>query len=207
MHSTFHIALGIIIASITHIFYPLNFWSYGFIVFCAFGVDFDIFLGRFLEESNHRMFFTHSLIIPAVGLLMGFLFDWVWLIMGAISYLSHLIFDMVDWSINLWYFQKIPVGLMLLWKKSGKIDIDKKMKEHKNPSWFFNKLYYSHFLIVFLEVLAFVTMILLIFIYTIEFWYFLLAYFALFLIHMVDYFESKRRFHGHDPRFRQIRGN
>ena len=95
------------------------------------------------KNSNHRLSFFHSIIPAIIILIGGLIFNNIPLIFGSISYISHLLTDMIDWGVNILFFNNKLVGLHLLWKKIGKRNMEEISEEYQSPMWFFNHLYYS----------------------------------------------------------------
>ncbi|MHA1727404.1 MAG: metal-dependent hydrolase [Promethearchaeota archaeon] len=194
MHTNVHYALGVIIASITSYFIPLNLIEYGFILVCSFGVDFDILFSRFEKKDggNHRNFITHTIYPGAVIFIVGVfiaIFNnyWTVLICG-IAYLSHIFLDCVDWGVKLFFTSKYYGWYLLITQDEKNLGIDykkiinKNMAEDKN---FFIKRYYnSNSGIIYLDITISILGFAILFNFTPNLWWVYIGFFLLLEFHL-----------------------
>ncbi|MHA1821637.1 MAG: metal-dependent hydrolase [Promethearchaeota archaeon] len=192
MHANVHYAVGVIFASITNIFIPLNMFWYAFIVGSSFAVDFDFLLRRFTNEDNHRKFITHTLIFPLIMLVIGVIialiyhFQIIWI--GGLAYLSHIFLDTIDWGVSLFYRGK-EYGFYKLITKEEAAEYNKNYEliianlKSEDPHFFINR-YYSNKLIVGIDIgisiLGFIVALIL----TPQYLYFYAGFFVFLIYHM-----------------------
>ncbi|MFW9988598.1 MAG: hypothetical protein ACFFC3_08075, partial [Candidatus Odinarchaeota archaeon] len=127
--------------------------EFSIIVLFSFICDFDVFLSKFAMDNNHRMLITHSIIPSLIILLLGFIFNWIVLILGGISYSIHILIDTLDWGTNFFYFKKKQVGLKFLISKEEFENLSDYLSKFNNPEFFFSEKYYKNK--IFLSVEAF----------------------------------------------------
>ncbi len=166
MHANLHYAMGIIIASLYPFFFSmrLDLIQYMFIVFCAFGVDFDILFRKFAEDNNHRNLPTHTIYPALIIIILGFILSpiigpvtgYYVVVAGGFAYLSHIILDLVDWGLYLFGFKKM-FGLYILLTQDEKNIVGGNVllfikAEFKKNKFFFIERYYSNPIIIGLEI-------------------------------------------------------
>ncbi len=193
MHANFHFSLGVIIASIANFFVPLNLIEYFLIVICSFGVDFDFLFSRFetKDKGNHRNFFTHTiypgLIILIAGIIVYSIFDYHIIWICGISYISHILFDCVDWGVRLFFTEKY-YGLYILITQDEKNlnrnygKLLRRLKEE--DEFFFIKRYYQNNSIIFLDVALSLLGFGILFLYAPNYWFIYIGFFLLLEYHL-----------------------
>jgi hypothetical protein len=199
MHTTVHVALGIIIASISSFFFQMNFWTFSVIAICGFAPDFDIVFSKKARDWNHRNLITHSIYMPSIILGIGIIFSISWIIIAAISYISHLSMDLIDWGTDLFHTNK-TVGIAFLLKPLSENHTQEEIKTNPHAKWFFLELYFGSKGLKFYETLLCIIMVLMLFIFSPIYWYFIVLYIAAFIFHLVEYLEFKHLSQGGKPR-------
>ncbi len=192
MHINNHFAVGFIFASILNYFFNFNLLEFSFIILFSFICDFDVFFSKFAKDNNHRLLITHSIIPSIIMLLVGLIFNWMILIISAISYSSHIIIDTIDWGTNLLYFQKKQVGFKLLISKEEFKNLPKYLSEYKNPASFFDAKYYNNIKCVITEIVLFILMIIFGLIFAFQFILITLLYFPFLCFHLFRHFHLKK---------------
>jgi len=197
MHINVHFGIGLIIASVTHYFIPLNFFTFSFIVLCGFISDFDIIFKKYAKDNNHRLLITHSiypsLIIIIIGIIIGIIFNYIWLLMGGIAYFCHILIDLIDWGTNFFFFNKKMFGIRILLSPEERIDLSHVINDKENRQFFFVQRYYSSKLMIFLEIIIGISTFIGVFVFSIKYWYFLFGYIFFFAFHFSEYIELKNR--------------
>ena len=208
MHINVHLAFGVIVASITNYFMPLNIFTFSFIVLCGFISDFDIIFKKYAKDHNHRMLITHSiyisLIIIIIGIIIGIIFDEIWVLMGGIAYFCHILIDLIDWGTNFWFNSKM-FGLRILLSPEERIDLSHVIEDKKYRQFFFVQRYYSSKLMIFLEIVIGISMFIALFALAINYWYFILGYIFFFAFHFSEYIGLKNRKMGKKTRIPLIK--
>ncbi len=191
MHSNFHWALGIIIASLASIYIEINFLGYIAIVFAAIVADYDIFIVKFTQNKNHRMLISHSIYFPIILFIIGEIISSNVIKIMGISYLSHVLVDLIDWGNNFFYTKKIH-GIRLLLKKDEYNRVEDLMNLEKHPKWFFIKRYSESNLIKFFEISIFIFMLVILLLFTPIYWYFIIGYFLTLILQIKEYHHYKK---------------
>ena len=208
MHINVHFGMGIIIASLTNYFIPLNIFTFSFIVLCSFILDFDIIFKKHAKDQNHRMLISHSiypsLIIIIIGIIIGIIFNEIWVLMGGIAYFCHILIDLIDWGTNFFYNKKM-FGLRILLTPEERIDLSHVINDKENRQFFFVQRYYSSKLMIFLEIIIGISMFIALFVFSINYWYFLFGYIFFFAFHFSEYIELKNRKMGKKTRIPLIK--
>jgi hypothetical protein len=190
MHTNVHFAIGVIIGSLTSIWVPVNFWTFGIIIFCAIAPDFDIVFVKRARDTNHRNLFTHSIYLMLSLLILALIFWSGWILAAALAYLSHLCIDCLDWGLDMFHNGKT---FGVTWLKNGH-DAEIQESLTKPPSLrkgFFIVRYYSSVWVLILEVLLCIGMVVS-FIYLLpQFWYFGLAYPVALGFHLLEYYDFR----------------
>ena len=192
MHINSHFAVGIIIASILNYYLKFNLYEFLLIVFFSFICDFDVLLVKFAKDKNHRMLITHSIIPGIVIIVLGFILNWVALIISGISYSIHIIIDTFDWGTNFFYFTKKQVGFKLLISEEEFNNISQYLAKYKNPQTFFDKKYYGNLICLLMEVLIFTGMIFFIIIFALNYFTVIIFYPFFLTFHLVRHFNLKK---------------
>lgn len=199
MHLNVHVAVGIIIASITTLFISLNFWTFGCIVLCAFITDFDILIRNRAKDGNHRNLFTHSIYPAMIIVGVGLILRQPWLMIAGVVYLVHLLMDTFDWGVNLFYTGR-TVGSQLLIHPEEKENFQQLLNQLPIKSYFFAHRYYTTRWVQISESFCFLGMIALMIWLTPSFWYFGWIYVLTLSLHLVEYQELKNRINGKNKR-------
>ncbi len=192
MHINSHFAVGVIIASIFNYFFHFNLMEFSIIVSFSFICDFDIFFSKFAKDNNHRMLITHSIIPSLIILILGFIFNWIVLILSGISYFIHILIDTLDWGTNIFYFTKKQVGLKFLISKEEFENLSDYLSKYNNPASFFDEKYYSNKIYLSIEVCLFILMITFIVIYAFEFILITLLYIPFIYFHLTRHLHLKK---------------
>ena len=194
MHINVHFGIGLIIASVTHYFIQLNFLTFSFIVLCGFISDFDIIFKKYAKDHNHRMLITHSVYISLIIIIIGIIFNEIWVLMGGIAYFFHILIDLIDWGTNFFYNKKM-LGLRILLTPEERIDLSHVINDESsiNRLFFFVQRYYLSKLMIFLEIIIGISMFIALFVFAINYWYFLFGYIFFFAFHFLEYIELKNR--------------
>jgi hypothetical protein len=196
--------MGIIIASLTHYYIQLNFFTFSFIVLCGFISDFDIIFKKHAKDHNHRMLITHSIYPSLIIIIIGILLNSIWVLMGGIAYFCHILIDLIDWGTNFLYNKKM-FGFRLLLSPEERIDLSHVINDKKNRQFFFVQRYYSSKLMIFLEIIIGISMFIALFVFSINYWYFLFGYIFFFAFHFSEYIELKNRKKGTKTRIPLIK--
>ena len=138
------------------------------------------------------MLITHSLIPGIIIIILGLLFNIIFLIISGFSYLIHIIIDTFDWGTNIFYFQKKLVGLKLLISKEEFENISKYLLEYKNPQSFFDERYFGCKACLIIETLVFILMMLSISIFALEYFLVIIIYFIFLAFHLQRHFILKK---------------
>ena len=138
------------------------------------------------------MLITHSIIPGVVIVIIGFIFNWIALIIGGLSYSIHIIIDTFDWGTNFFYVQKKQVGLKLLISKEEFKYIKRYISKFKKPESFFDKKYYGSNAVIIIEVGTFVLMMVSIIIFALDYFLFVIIYFIFFAFHLHRHFVLKK---------------
>ncbi len=193
MHINVHFGIGLIIASITNYFTQLNIFTFSFIVLCGFISDFDIIFKKYAKDHNHRMLITHSIYPSLIIIIIGIIFSELWVIMGGIAYFCHIMIDLIDWGTN-FFFNKKMFGLRILLTPEERIDLSHVINDKSpNRQLFFVQRYYHSKLIIFLEIIIGISMFIALFVFSINYWYFLFGYIFFFAFHLSEYIGLKNR--------------
>ncbi len=190
MHINLHYGIGIITASICHIFLQINLFEFIIIILSAFLIDFDIFFSKFAKDHNHRNLFTHSIWPGCIILILGIIFFNLLLIICGVSLLIHVSIDTLDWGTNLFYTGK-TIGLKCLISPEEYKNIDEILSNYKVAHSFFVFRYYNNNGCRIAEISVFILMILTTLFLASEFWYFIPIYFFFLGIHLYEYKKLK----------------
>ena len=150
------------------------------------------------------MLFTHSIYIPLVLLLIGFISSEIVIIVMGFSYFIHILIDLLDWGTNALFSNKI-FGIRFLLKKDEYTKVKELMNQEKIPQWFFVKRYYNSYIMIGIEVFVSALMFTTLFIYIPQFWYFLGGYFFTMIFHIGEYLELKHQSQGGSPRIKLLK--
>ncbi len=192
MHINVHFGIGLIFASVTHYFIQLNFFTFSFIVLCGFISDFDIIFKKYAKDHNHRMLITHSIYISLIIIIIGLILNEIWVLMGGIAYFCHILIDLIDWGTNFFYNKKM-FGLRILLSPEERVDLSHIINDKENRQFFFVQRYYSSKLMIFLEIIIGISMFIALFVFAINYWYFLFGYIFFFAFHFSEYIGLKNR--------------
>jgi len=161
-------------------------------VIFAFVCDFDVFLSKYALENNHRMLVTHSFIPGIIIIILGLLFNAIFIIISGFSYVIHIIIDTFDWGTNIFYFQKKLIGFKLLISKEEFSNISKYLREYKNKQSFFDERYFGCKACLIIEILIFIMMILSMTFFALEYYLVLIIYFIFLSFHLYRHFILKK---------------
>ena len=192
MHINVHIGMGIIIASLTNYFIPLNIFTFSFIILCGFLLDFDIIFKKYAKDHNHRMLISHSIYPSLIIIIIGIILNEIWVLMGGIAYFCHILIDLIDWGTNFWFNNKM-FGLRILLTPEERVDLSHVINDKENRQFFFVQRYYSSKLMIFLEIIVGISMFIALFVFAINYWYFLFGYIFFFAFHLSEYIGLKNR--------------
>ena len=112
--------------------------------------------------------------------------------MGGIAYFCHILIDLLDWGTNAFYTNKM-FGLRILLTPDERIDLSHVINDKENRQFFFVHRYYSSKLMIFLEILIGISMFIALFVFAINYWYFIFGYLFFFAFHFSEYIELKNR--------------
>ena len=196
MHVSFHYAVGVIVALLFSQVFPAaaTWWSFGIIVLGAIIADSDYIFSKFAPDRNHRMLLTHSIFFPLPMIILGLILRNSLIVTASLAYLTHPIIDLLDWGTNCFLNGKI-VGPRVLLAKKEYLIVPQLMHQEKYPKWFFVNRYYHSKLVLGLEILAFLSMFLGIWLLTPQYWYFLFGYFLVLGLHLYEYFTLQKLNH------------
>ncbi len=184
--------MGIIIASLTNYFIPLNIFTFSFIILCGFLLDFDIIFKKYAKDHNHRMLISHSIYPSLIIIIIGIILNEIWVLMGGIAYFCHILIDLIDWGTNFWFNNKM-FGLRILLTPEERVDLSHVINDKENRQFFFVQRYYSSKLMIFLEIIVGISMFIALFVFAINYWYFLFGYIFFFAFHLSEYIGLKNR--------------
>ena len=184
--------MGVIIASLFHIFFRFTLLEFGLIIICSFIMDFDIFFSKHAKDNNHRMLVTHSIIPSIILIVFGLIFSLPFLIICGIAYFIHIFIDTIDWGTNFFYFQKKQVGLKFLISKDEFENLSKYLAEYKVPASFFDEKYYSNKICLSVEIMVFILMIVFLILFALQYIFMILLYFLFLYFHLHRHFTLKR---------------
>ncbi|MGV9200564.1 MAG: hypothetical protein ACOC4M_17285, partial [Promethearchaeia archaeon] len=187
-----HYAIGVVIASITHYFCGLTLFQFLFIVLCSFIMDFDIFFSKYAQDNNHRMLISHSIIPSLILIVLGIFFFLPTLLIGGITYFIHIVIDSCDWGTNFCGFHEKPFGPKFLISREELDNLSEILKGFKVDKSFFDFKYYKNRLILGIEIIVFIVMVCMLFLFAIEFGYFVIFYFPLLLFHIFGHISLKK---------------
>jgi hypothetical protein len=209
MHLTGHVAIGATIALLSTLVIPGSVPFLGIAIAIAAGcvIDMDFVLLRFTRIKNHRMYLTHSVLVPLMLLLVSVLFflfispgtslGWIALV-SSINVLVHDAIDSTDWGLNFFANGKIVGKKLLLGGKDAK-EFYEEAKKFVPYSTRFYLAYYGNTWFKLLEIIAASSMIGS-FIITWpgaghEQWWALVAYAFTFAFHAIEYRKCTRAKH------------
>ncbi|MHA2007828.1 MAG: hypothetical protein ACXABO_04990 [Promethearchaeota archaeon] len=138
------------------------------------------------------MLITHSIIPGVVIIIIGFIFDWIPLILSGFSYSIHIIIDTFDWGTNFFYFQKKQVGFKLLISKEEFDNISNYLSEFKSPQTFFDKKYYGNMVVITIEIITLLLMMIFITVFALRYILITIIYFIFLYFHLHRHFILKR---------------
>lgn len=195
MHINVHIAIGIIITSIVHYFFHLNVIEYLFILLLSFICDFDVLFVKLTKNQNHRLFLTHSLIpsliLIVIGSIIMLFYNYIVIILGGASYLIHILIDTFDWGTNLFYFPKKQNGFKLLMSVEEIENLPNYLSQYKHPASYFDLKYYNNNICLLIEITLFCSMLIIVFIFALEYFYFISLYFLGLGFHLSRHYQLK----------------
>jgi hypothetical protein len=172
--------------------FRFNFLEFFLVLTFAFICDFDIFFSKYAIENNHRLLITHSIIPGTIIIILGLVFNLIFVIISGFSYVIHIIVDTFDWGTNFFYFQKKQVGIKLLISKEEFDNISDYLLEYKNPQSFFDKKYFGCKMCIIIEILVFILMLLSITLFALEYFLVLLIYFLFLGFHLYRHYILKK---------------
>ena len=190
MHINIHYAIGIIIASIKHLFFQFTLFEFFVIVLSAFIIDFDVIFSKYGKDHNHRNLITHSIWPSGLVLILGIiLFNLVLTICG-ITLIIHILIDTFDWGTNFFYSGK-TLGLKLLISPEEEKNMKEILSKYKIAHSYFAFKYYNNRGCKIVEILVCILMLVTNLIFASEFWYFLFFYFIFLGFHLYGYKKLK----------------
>jgi len=161
-------------------------------VFSAFLSDFDVFFSRYAKDHNHRNLITHSIIPSAIIIVVGLVFYWPALIISGFAYFMHVVVDMFDWGINLFYFPKKTYGPRLFMSNEEEENLSKILTQYKNGVSFFDFKYYNSKVALIIEALLFILMVFFIIVLAFEYILISLIYFLGLYFHLSRHYHLKK---------------
>ena len=205
MHINVHFGIGLIIASVTHYFIQLNFFTFSFIVLCGFISDFDIIFKKYAKDHNHRLLISHSIYPSLIIIIIGIILNEIWVLMGGIAYFCHILIDLIDWGTNFFYNKKM-FGLRILLSPEERNDLSHIINDKSpNRQLFFVHRYYSSKVMIFLEIIIGISTFIAVFVFAINYWYFIFGYLFFFGFHLSEYIGLKNRKMGKKTRIPLIK--
>lgn len=192
MHINTHLAVGVIFTSFLHYFFNFTLLEFVIIVIFSFICDFDVFFSKYARDHNHRLLISHSIIPSIIIIIIGYILNWLALVISGFSYAIHIIIDTFDWGTNFFYFQKKQVGLKLLISKDEFENLSKYLAKYKKPASFFDERYYSNKVCLAIEIILFILMLVFIIIYAVQYIFMILLYFLGLYFHLHRHFTLKK---------------
>lgn len=180
MHINVHCALAICISMIFLDY--LNIFQIILIISVSILIDFDFLFSKYAKDHNHRRLPTHSFVPYLIILPFGlFLIELLWV---GIAGLFHVLLDLIDWGIyplTPRFRNKIMGGFLFVPQVNDGDDPLKKC--------YFVNTYFGSKFIIFLEISAFISALLLI-IWRSLFYLILLIPYGVFLaMHLITYLK------------------
>lgn len=113
MRTTAHFHISVFIIGLFYLFEDYSTWGL-FLTFVASSVliDLDILISPFIKEKNHRLYFTHSIIIWLVlsiifaGLSITSIKIFDYFLFFCLGIVMHLSLDFIDWGLPLFPSKK-----------------------------------------------------------------------------------------------------
>ncbi|MFX1379976.1 MAG: hypothetical protein ACFFA4_12875 [Promethearchaeota archaeon] len=192
MHINFHFAVGVIFASILNNFLNFTVLDFVLIVFFSFICDLDIFFNKYAKDHNHRLLITHSIIPSIVIIILGYVFNFLALILSGLSYSIHIFIDTFDWGTNIFYFQKKQVGFKLLISKEEFDNLPKYLANYRVPASFFDEKYYRNKICLGSEIIIFILMVVFLILFALNYIFMILLYFLWLFFHLQRHFSLKK---------------
>ncbi|MHA1584051.1 MAG: metal-dependent hydrolase [Promethearchaeota archaeon] len=186
MHVSFHYAFGVILAGLGKLFFNLPLWMLIVIILLSIIPDIDYILSRNAPNHNHRMLLTHSIYIPLVLIILGFIISQPVLWIGGLGYLSHVCFDLLDWGTNLFMTGKI-IGIRILLDKKERAIVPELMKKEIKPKWFFVRRYFSSIIILSIEIITGLGMLSVLIWLIPQYWYLIFGYILVGTLHLTEF--------------------
>lgn len=176
MHLNVHYAFGIIVASITSYFLPNTTIFEFLIIICgSFLVDFDFLLIRFMKENNHRRYFTHTIYPSLVIILIAILINNMVIMIAGFCYVCHILLDLLDWGVRLFYTDKNYGLFLLLSSDERKLNSDDLKKfiidQEKENEYFFETRYYNNKIISSIDIVISILGFFLLFTFKSNYWF------------------------------------
>ncbi|MBN2157210.1 MAG: hypothetical protein JW776_14290 [Candidatus Lokiarchaeota archaeon] len=191
MHTNIHYAVGILIASLAHFLFPMNWLVFLIIISSAIIADLDAFFFKRALDRDHRNFFTHSIYPAGIIILIGVLAEYFWKIhiiwLIGLAYSSHIILDCVDWQTRLFYGKKLYGWALLISedeKNLGKTRKQLQMESGMDPTSFAIDRYFSDSLVLVIGISISLVSFLVLFVFASEFWYVFIGYFVLLEVYL-----------------------
>ncbi|UCD02021.1 MAG: hypothetical protein JSV23_03080 [Promethearchaeota archaeon] len=191
MHINSHFAIGVIFTSFLHYFFNFTLIEFVFIIIFSFICDFDVLFSKYAKDHNHRLLISHSIIPSIIIIIIGYILNWIILIIGGFSYAIHIIIDTIDWGTNFFYFQKKPIGIKLLISKDEFKNLPKYLAKYNNPSSFFDEKYYNNKVCLAIEIILFILMVIFVTIYALQYIFIIPLYFLGLYFHLHRHFSLK----------------
>ena len=192
MHVNSHYLLGMIVAIAAYSLYQYPLFITTLIIAAAVAQDFDFLLSKWAPSNNHRRLFTHSIFPTIIALIIALISNLSWIFFIALSIFTHVLVDMLDWGLNLFYNGTI-IGLAALLPEKDSSHLDFPSMGYYYRKFFFTSRYMTSkwFLIADL-ILLLLTLMLMIF--TQFPWPFLLiGYIVAWSYHLYSYSSEKKK--------------
>ncbi len=192
MHINSHYLLGMIVGITAYYYFQYPFIIILLIVGAAVAQDGDFLLSKWAPLNNHRRLFTHSIWPTVLLFLIGILMNVSWIIFATISVFTHVLVDMLDWGLNLWYNGKL-IGIAILLPQKDTNQLDLPSMGYYYRKFFFTDTYMSSkgFLLADLGLLLLTIVLMVITQFP---WVFLmLGYIIAWAYHLHAYISEKRK--------------
>lgn len=99
MHVNTHVAIGVLITTISTLILPLTNLEFFVALGGSFIQDFDILFSKYAPDENHRLLFTHSIWLGVITILIGWYLSLYWVIIAGINSVCHVLIDSIDWGV------------------------------------------------------------------------------------------------------------
>ncbi len=191
MHTNVHFAVGVLIASIAHYFFPMSIWFFLIVIISSVIADLDYFASKIAIDNDHRNFFTHSiypgLFCIVIGIVIAIIWNLHFVWVSGIAYSSHILLDSIDWKTRLFYGKKqygwaalITTDEKNLGKTRRQLQIESKM----DPIGFSVYRYFHDMGIVITGIILALISFFLLFVFASSYWYVFIGYFLLLEIYL-----------------------